>query len=61
MFDQRYDANIDDPVSLENNDSPSKEMLAVPIMINSEKAKNFLDLPKGVLVLINKKDGSVFS
>ena len=61
MYDQRYEASIDDPISIQNSDSPSREILAVPIIINSEKAKNFLDLPKGVLVLINKIDGSVFS
>ena len=51
---------IDDPESIQAK-NPSNEVLAVPIIINSDKAKNFLELPKGVLILINKQDGSVFS
>ena len=47
---------MDDPNGKKSN-HPAKEILAVPIVLESEadlKAGNFDDLPKGVLLLINK-------
>ena len=47
---------MDDPNG-KNHANPARDLLAVPIILESEadlKMGNFDDLPKGVLVLINK-------
>ncbi len=59
--DSRFIPKMDDPNGIES-DSPAKEILAVPILLEGEeKSGNFVDLPKAVLLLINRRDGAPFS
>lgn len=61
--DSRFLPKVDDPNGIRAT-NPPRDLLAVPIILESEadlKVGNFDDLPKGVLVLINKQDGSPFT
>ena len=60
--DSRFVPAIDDPLSLKSGASPAREILAVPIVLSGEQtSQQYIDLPKAVLILINRVDCAPFS
>ena len=56
--DIRFNKAIDDPKGDETN--TAKKVLAVPIIESQEDGKHAFALPKGVIVIVNKKDNGEF-
>ena len=60
--DYRFVLAIDEPLGLKSGPSPAREILAVPIVLSGEQtSQQYIDLPKAVLILINRVDCAPFS